>query len=57
MYFPSRERFIINKARLTAMLISGLSWHTSDDALRQGFEQFGEIQEAVSLNLPSDRMR
>jgi len=36
------------------MLFSGLSWHTNDDALRQGFEQFGEIQEAVSLNLPSD---
>ncbi|KAJ5334893.1 hypothetical protein N7452_007296 [Penicillium brevicompactum] len=30
-----------------AILFSGLSWHTNDDTLRQGFEQFGEIQEAI----------
>ena len=38
------------ESRLTtiAILFSGLSWHTNDDTLRQGFEQFGEIQEAVS---------
>ncbi|CAI7577721.1 unnamed protein product [Penicillium glandicola] len=29
------------------MDFSGLSWHTSDDTLREGFQQFGEIQEAI----------
>ncbi|CAI7630647.1 unnamed protein product [Penicillium crustosum] len=29
------------------MEFSGLSWHTSDDTLREGFQQFGEIQEAI----------
>lgn len=27
---------------------SGLSWHTNDDTLREGFQQFGQIEEAVS---------
>ncbi|KUM62193.1 hypothetical protein ACN42_g4912 [Penicillium freii] len=29
------------------MEFSGLSWHTSDDTLREGFQQFGQIQEAI----------
>ncbi|KAJ5800979.1 uncharacterized protein N7518_003047 [Penicillium psychrosexuale] len=29
------------------MGFSGLSWHTSDDTLREGFQPFGEIQEAI----------
>ena len=29
------------------LFIGGLSWGTSDETLRQGFEQFGEVQEAV----------
>jgi hypothetical protein len=32
---------------------SGLSWHTNDDTLREGFQQFGEIQEAVSSLFPA----
>lgn len=38
---------------VVAISFSGLSWHTNDDALRQGFEQYGEIQEAVSFILSS----
>ncbi|KAJ6116373.1 Nucleotide-binding alpha-beta plait [Penicillium capsulatum] len=26
---------------------SGLSWHTNDETLREGFQRFGEIQEAI----------
>jgi RNA recognition motif-containing protein len=26
---------------------SGLAWHTDDNALRQKFEEFGEVEEAV----------
>ncbi|CAG7962601.1 unnamed protein product [Penicillium nalgiovense] len=29
------------------MEFSGLSWHTSDDTLRDGFQQFGQIEEAI----------
>lgn len=29
-------------------LNSGLSWHTTDESLRAGFEQFGAVDEAVS---------
>ncbi|KAJ5967760.1 hypothetical protein N7501_004008 [Penicillium viridicatum] len=29
------------------MEFSGLSWHTGDDALREGFQQFGVIEEAI----------
>lgn len=32
---------------MSKLFVHGLSWHTNDDALRQGFEQFGEIQEAI----------
>lgn len=28
---------------------SGLAWHTTDQTLREGFEKFGPVQEAVSL--------
>lgn len=31
------------------LFIGGLSWGTSDETLRQGFEQFGEVQEAVVI--------
>lgn len=30
------------------MQCSGLSWHTNDETLREGFQQFGQIEEAVS---------
>ncbi|KAJ5357573.1 Nucleotide-binding alpha-beta plait [Penicillium brevicompactum] len=32
---------------MSKLFVHGLSWHTNDDTLRQGFEQFGEIQEAI----------
>lgn len=31
------------------LFIGGLSWGTTDETLRQGFEQFGEVQEAVVI--------
>lgn len=51
MYFLSKNILVLVGASLTvaAMEFSGISWHTSDDTLREGFQQFGEIQEAVSL--------
>lgn len=27
---------------------SGLAWHTDENALRQKFEEFGKVEEAVS---------
>jgi hypothetical protein len=35
--------------RLT--LNRGLAWHTDDQALRQKFEEFGAVEEAVSDTL------
>ncbi|KAJ5565935.1 Nucleotide-binding alpha-beta plait [Penicillium sp. DV-2018c] len=32
---------------MSKLFVHGLSWHTSDETLREGFQQFGEIQEAV----------
>ncbi|KAJ6027212.1 uncharacterized protein N7446_004188 [Penicillium canescens] len=32
---------------MSKLFIHGLSWHTNDEALREGFQQFGEIQEAI----------
>ena len=32
---------------------SGLAWHTDENALRQKFEEFGAVEEAVSSGLPS----
>lgn len=32
---------------MSKLFVHGLSWHTSDDTLREGFRQFGEIQEAI----------
>ena len=29
-------------------MTSGLAWHTTDDTLREGFQAFGQIEEAVS---------
>ena len=28
-------------------ICSGLAWHTSDETLREGFQQFGSVEEAV----------
>jgi hypothetical protein len=30
------------------MTTSGLAWHTDENALRQKFEEFGAVEEAVS---------
>ncbi|KAJ5884921.1 Nucleotide-binding alpha-beta plait [Penicillium taxi] len=32
---------------MSKLFVHGLSWHTTDDTLREGFQQFGEIQEAI----------
>lgn len=32
---------------MSKLFVHGLSWHTSDDTLREGFQQFGDIQEAI----------
>lgn len=31
--------------------ISGLAWHTDDNALRAKFEEFGQVEEAVITDL------
>lgn len=33
---------------LLTIRISGLAWHTDENALRQKFEEFGAVEEAVS---------
>ena len=30
---------------------SGLAWHTDDRALRERFEEFGQVEEAVRITL------
>jgi RNA recognition motif-containing protein len=32
---------------MAKLFIGGLAWHTTDDTLRQGFEKFGTIEEAI----------
>ncbi|GFF51300.1 glycine-rich RNA-binding protein 4, mitochondrial [Aspergillus udagawae] len=32
---------------MSKLFIGGLAWHTTDDALRQGFERFGQVEEAI----------
>ncbi|KAK5092826.1 hypothetical protein LTR70_005142 [Exophiala xenobiotica] len=31
----------------TKLFIGGLAWHTSDQTLKEGFQQYGQIEEAV----------
>ncbi|KAJ9650745.1 hypothetical protein H2198_009951 [Neophaeococcomyces mojaviensis] len=31
----------------TKLFIGGLAWHTSDETLREGFQQYGQLEEAV----------
>jgi len=31
----------------TKLFIGGLAWHTTDETLRQGFEKYGNVEEAV----------
>jgi hypothetical protein len=32
---------------MSKLFIGGLAWHTTDEALRQGFERYGRIDEAI----------
>ncbi|OJD13482.1 hypothetical protein AJ78_06072 [Emergomyces pasteurianus Ep9510] len=32
---------------MSKLFIGGLAWHTTDDTLRQGFEKYGTIEEAI----------
>jgi len=32
---------------MAKLFIGGLAWHTTDDTLREGFQQFGNVEEAV----------
>ncbi|KAE8161132.1 RNA-binding domain-containing protein [Aspergillus tamarii] len=32
---------------MSKLFIGGLSWHTTDEGLRDGFSKFGEIEEAT----------
>lgn len=32
---------------MAKLFIGGLAWHTTDETLRHGFEQFGSVEEAV----------
>jgi len=32
---------------MSRLFIGGLAWHTDDNTLRQGFEQHGQVEEAV----------
>lgn len=36
---------------LHANLFSGLAWHTDDGALRQKFEEYGQVEDAVSCSV------
>ena len=45
----SSGKFVFHSfaTKLTS-IISGLAWHTDENALRQKFEEFGAVEEAVS---------
>ena len=47
-------RRLLNYSELTCDN-SGLAWHTNDDTLRQKFEEFGQVQEAVCAHQPLPR--
>ncbi|EYE99272.1 RNA recognition motif domain-containing protein [Aspergillus ruber CBS 135680] len=32
---------------MAKLFVGGLSWHTTDESLRAGFEQFGAVDEAI----------
>ncbi|KAL1979868.1 hypothetical protein VTN96DRAFT_5048 [Rasamsonia emersonii] len=32
---------------MSKLFIGGLAWHTTDETLRQGFEKYGTIEEAI----------
>lgn len=32
---------------MAKLFIGGLAWHTTDETLYEGFQQFGKVEEAV----------
>ncbi|KAB8260265.1 hypothetical protein BDV32DRAFT_123418 [Aspergillus pseudonomiae] len=32
---------------MSKLFVGGLSWHTTDESLREGFSQFGQVEEAI----------
>ncbi|KAE8308751.1 hypothetical protein BDV41DRAFT_550434 [Aspergillus transmontanensis] len=32
---------------MSKLFVGGLAWHTTDESLRSGFEQFGTVEEAI----------
>jgi len=32
---------------MAKLFIGGLAWHTTDETLQEGFQQFGKVEEAV----------
>ncbi|KAJ5661699.1 hypothetical protein N7523_003021 [Penicillium sp. IBT 18751x] len=34
---------------MSKLFVGGLAWATTDDSLRQGFEQFGQVTDAIVL--------
>ena len=52
---PSRRGFLGGVEMLT-IFSRGLAWHTTDETLREGFEQFGAVEEAVSRSLGKDAL-
>ncbi|KAK1981980.1 hypothetical protein LZ30DRAFT_718553 [Colletotrichum cereale] len=37
---------------MSKLFIGGLAWHTEEGTLRQKFEEFGAVEEAVSTDRP-----
>jgi hypothetical protein len=35
----------------------GLAWHTSDETLREGFQQYGTVEEAVLIHISEESWR
>jgi RNA recognition motif-containing protein len=38
---------------MSKLFIGGLAWHTEETTLRQKFEEFGPVEEAVGASVPS----
>jgi hypothetical protein len=52
--FPSLASYFLQSHELTSLLPhSGLAWHTEEGTLRQKFEEFGAVEEAVCASLIS----
>jgi hypothetical protein len=49
------KRSLVHRYNLSALIqsSSGLAWHTDDTTLRSKFEEFGQVEEAVSRPWPT----